>query len=483
MPSKKRLLCAHSRVRVSLTAVTSSLLLMCSPATDETGSGESDIVGSNTTTNWNDRVSWNPKEKVQPKTVEELQSILRAHDKLRFGGALHSLNESLVADQNTVWVDMKGLNQIGDVETEADGSHTVWVQAGASIAKIGTELARQGFSFENLPTSKDITLGGALANGVHGSSRDRSAMIVDQVVGMDIVDTDGNLHTILDEPSLKLVRVGVGSLGATVRVKLRVVKDFELVHEKISGPCSDIQKVVDQHDHAITWVDPVDDTCAFDVWDRVESPEQVARANELHKAGSVKADYEGRSEAELATTKGAFALAASNPAVRDQIRRQAMLPAPATVGAARFQFQMWLDLPARDMSYAIPLNQLDAALKEVKAAFIAIGYTPHYPLGMRVERVTDTAIMAPNFGVKTDDRVVHVETLSIMPMSGGDASFAAFEDVMLRHQGRTHWAKEFTAVPRLRPEVRAQFENVRATFDPKQKLVNDWAARFVVQTR
>ncbi|HVH48155.1 MAG TPA: FAD-binding oxidoreductase [Labilithrix sp.] len=463
-----------------LTILSSSLLLMCAPAEDDTQSQEGELLGFNKTSNWNDRVSWKPKEKVQPKSIQELQSILREKDKVRLGGSLHSLNESLVADKGTVWVDMKGLNRVDKVQKEADGSHTVWVDGGATVERISGELAAQGFSFENLPTSKDITIGGAIANAVHGSSRDRGAMLVDQVVGMEIVDTEGNLHTVVDEPTLKLVRVGIGSLGATARVKLRVVEDFQLVHEKIGGACSDMRKVVDEHDHAIIWYDPVDETCAFDVWDAVDTPAELARAHALRETGNVKADYEKRSLAEIIKTKGAFALADHNGAVRDKIRREAMKPVPATVGDARFQFQMWLDLPARDMSYAIPYKELEAALKEVKAEFAAIGYTPHFPFGMRVERVTDTSIMAPNYGVTSDDRVIHVETLSIMPMSGGDASFAAFEKVMLRHQGRTHWGKEFSEVPKLAPEVRSRFETVRAKFDPKRKLVNEWVARYVL---
>ncbi|HVH43008.1 MAG TPA: FAD-binding protein [Labilithrix sp.] len=291
-------------------------------------------------TNWNGQVSWNPKATAQPKSVWQLQALLLVSKKVRLGGALHSMNESLVADDDTVWIDMKGLNQVGKVQKEADGTHTVWVEAGASLEKISNELAEQGFAFENLPTSKDITIGGAIANGVHGSSRDHGAMLVEQVVGMEIVDTYGKLHRVLDEPTLKVVRIGVGSLGATVRVKLRVVEDFELLREKFSGACADMRTIVGAHDHAIIWYDPVDEECAFDVWDRVDTPAEQARADELRTAGSVKTDYEKVTAAELEQKKAAVALIDQVPAVRDIVRRSAMTPRPAIVGKARFQFQM-----------------------------------------------------------------------------------------------------------------------------------------------
>lgn len=261
------------------------LLISCNTASEKVSSGEDDVVSGNETKNWNDRVSWTPKAKAQPKTVAELTELLRSSSKLRFGGALHSLNESLVADKRTIWVDMKALNRVEQVQTRADGTPTVWVEAGASLEKIGTELAAQGYAFENLPTSKDITIGGALANGVHGSSRDHGAMLADQVVGMEIIDTEGALHTITDEPTLQLVRVGVGSLGVTARVELRVARNFDLIHEKIGGACADLRKVVAAHDHAIAWYDPADGTCAFDVWDRVDTAEETARAGELPRPG------------------------------------------------------------------------------------------------------------------------------------------------------------------------------------------------------
>ena len=95
---------------------------MCSPVTEEEAGTDQGELSWGKTHNWNDQVSWKPKAKVQPKTVAELQALFRSEEKLRLGGALHSLNESLIADEHTVWVDMKGLNNVERVQTETDGS-------------------------------------------------------------------------------------------------------------------------------------------------------------------------------------------------------------------------------------------------------------------------------------------------------------------------------------------------------------------------
>jgi FAD/FMN-containing dehydrogenase len=184
--------------------------------------------GRGTYSNWNGIVVFIPKKFLAPNDVEELQDIVRRSSRLRIVGSCHSMNGAIAADSDSVLVQMNNVNRIEKAQKEADGSFSVWVGAGATLGNVAAALSLEGLAFSSLPQSPNVTVGGAIANGVHGSSFRESASLAEQVTEMELITSSGQL-TVVPPEFLRFARVSLGSLGAIVRVKFKVVPNFDLV--------------------------------------------------------------------------------------------------------------------------------------------------------------------------------------------------------------------------------------------------------------
>ena len=166
--------------------------------------------------NWNGVVVFTPKAFVAPNDVTELQDIVKRSPRLRIVGSCHSMNGAVEANSDTVLVQVNNINRLERPRQEADGEFRVWAEAGATLGEVAAALSREGFAFSCLPQSPKITLGGMIANGVHGSSLRDSAVLAEQVTGMELITSSGEL-TVVPPELLSLARVGLGSLGAVAR--------------------------------------------------------------------------------------------------------------------------------------------------------------------------------------------------------------------------------------------------------------------------
>src|SRR6202044_3408029 len=81
-------------------------------------------------TNWSGNYTYSTDRLHQPKTVEEVQQVVKSCSKLRALGARHSFNG--IADSTENQISLKQLNQI-DLDANA---HTVTVGAGVTYGQL-----------------------------------------------------------------------------------------------------------------------------------------------------------------------------------------------------------------------------------------------------------------------------------------------------------------------------------------------------------
>ncbi len=407
-------------------------------------------VGDGAYSNWNGVVRFTPKQLVAPKDIAELLDIIKRSSRVRLIGSGHSMNSAVGADSETVLVQMNNINRVGKPQQDADGNWSVWVEAGATLGDIAAALSSEGLAFSSLPQSPKITLGGMIANGVHGSSYRESAVVAEQVTGLEVITSSGKRMTVPPE-LLGLARVGLGSLGAVARVKLRVVPNFDLVSSTETLPADvalntqSFMADLNAHDFQLSYTyDPIAKTVTRRTLDRVQPSQAHKFAKLPMKTQYDEKNFDFLKEAGLTLCarlpNGVFGL-------RDTFKRsirEGFMPIEPRIGESRFMFQTDLNHPAHDMAYAVLITRCGEILEKIAQEFERIEYQPDLPLGMRFLKGTDKVALAMNSG----QDVAIVEWASLIEFDDNAKAFQAFERVLHEAGGRPHWAKEFSFNPK-----------------------------------
>jgi len=185
---------------------------------------------------------------VRPKTDEELQEVIRKATAygctLRMGGAGHS-GDGLVMqrkEQNTVVVSLSShqtqhldwqdqLYEAARPKETTDGSRVddddtvvvkrVRIGAGKSWYDVSATTRPHGFVLNSRMTQQYFSVGGVIANMVHGGGRS-TGFIHDDVTKLLVITSDGTMQEISEEEELHYWRSSAGLLGIIVAVEMNI---------------------------------------------------------------------------------------------------------------------------------------------------------------------------------------------------------------------------------------------------------------------
>lgn len=184
-------------------------------------------------TNWSGNVHYSTDHVYAPKTVDEVQAIVRHAQKLKPLGSRHCFNT--IADSRFAQISMRGLDSIQIDEK----SRTVKVGPGIAYGKLAPIIDAKGFALHNLASLPHITVAGSVATATHGSGI-HNGNLATQVSGLQIVTADGNiveLSRAKDGNNFLTAVVHLGALGAVTAVTLDLVPAFaatQTVYENLS---------------------------------------------------------------------------------------------------------------------------------------------------------------------------------------------------------------------------------------------------------
>lgn len=183
--------------------------------------------------NWGKSHSWKPKTILSPSSLQELQeAILRAavnKNKVRFAGALHSLNE--LCDTTDIQIKTNKLNRILSLDKSA---LRVKVEAGIKINTLLEALAKEGLSLPNQGYIAKQCMGGAIATATHGSGK--TGTLSSAIEEIELVDAHGKLHVLSPNSAKHLfcaAVVNLGCLGAIYSLTLKCIPLQKLHLEKV----------------------------------------------------------------------------------------------------------------------------------------------------------------------------------------------------------------------------------------------------------
>jgi len=184
-------------------------------------------------TNWAGNYTYSSDRLDLPRTVAEVQQLVKSRHALKALGARHSFNG--IADTTGDQISLKHFDQM----VVDPKSRTVTVGAGVTYGQLAPYLHGQGYGLHNLASLPHISVAGACATGTHGSGN-KNGNLSTAVAAMEMVTPDGEVEVFSrkrDGDRFLGAVVALGALGVATSVTLDVQTTYEMrqvVYENLS---------------------------------------------------------------------------------------------------------------------------------------------------------------------------------------------------------------------------------------------------------
>lgn len=166
--------------------------------------------------NWAGNHTFGFREVFEPTSLEELQSVVADHRRIRPLGSRHSFTG--LADGEAA-VTLTSLPAPMTLDVEAG---TVTCHGGSTFGAVAAFLAPHRLALHNLASLPHISVAGAVSTATHGSG-DRNGNLATAVSGVELVTGSGRLQSFRrGEPDFDGAVVALGALGVVWRLTLDV---------------------------------------------------------------------------------------------------------------------------------------------------------------------------------------------------------------------------------------------------------------------
>ncbi len=175
--------------------------------------------------NWAGNLTYSTDNVQYPKSVAEVQQVVKQHSKLKALGTRHCFNT--IADSKDDLLSTKELNKVVSLDTKA---HTVTVEAGIKYGELAPYLDQHGFALHNLASLPHISVGGSITTATHGSGI-KNGNLSSAVTGLEVVIADGSIvhfSKAADPEKLNAVVVGLGAIGVITKVTLQIEPTYQM---------------------------------------------------------------------------------------------------------------------------------------------------------------------------------------------------------------------------------------------------------------
>ncbi len=175
--------------------------------------------------NWAGNIAYSTGNVHYPKTVAEVQEVVRKCKKMTVLGSTHSFNT--IADSKHNQVSLKEMNKVVSLNKE---NNTVTIEGGMRYGELAPYLHQNGYALHNLASLPHITVAGAVATGTHGSGVN-SGNLSTGISAIELVNAAGDLVTISkqkDGEQFNGAVVALGALGVVTKLTLNLQPTFNM---------------------------------------------------------------------------------------------------------------------------------------------------------------------------------------------------------------------------------------------------------------
>ncbi|CAG8515076.1 11816_t:CDS:2 [Ambispora gerdemannii] len=449
--------------------------------------------------NWAGNIVLEPELIFHPKSLNDLQEIVKKAKKhgkkIRCVSEGHSWSTLSVTKDYLVIV--RDMHQI-QVEKSEKYGWTITAEAGATIKQMDDKLRQHKppLSFDSMTVLSSVRASGIVATGSHGA-KCAGASISDQVVKLQIVTGDGELHVFSDEndpKEMSAARINLGLLGIMYKItwhvqplfKLRMI-DFQPPIKSWLYPAT-LKEFVEKSDsvEVFYWpfneseLDRNDDKLWVKQWLRTDDPITTSQA-ELGME-RVCEDLETRFGDKLyqfivkcpeSTPYITNLLWKAGPVSKPQ---NVVIPAPDAI-----HYQSGIDnILCDDLEFTFKADKDFANVAEefnhIVDSVYAYAKKGKFPMNLAAEmRILKASPSLLASGYDEDPNAIYcfIEVLAIRHTSGFEEFSAELATRwMKKYKARPHWAKAWEHVPGIKPYLREilgkrleTFESVRVKYD------------------
>jgi alditol oxidase len=175
--------------------------------------------------NWAGNLEYSTGNVHYPKTVAELQEVVKKCKSLKALGSRHSFNK--IADSTENQVSLQELNKLISIDT---ASNTVTVESGMRYGELAPLLHEKGYALHNLASLPHITIAGAVATATHGSGI-KNGNLSTGISAIEFVNAAGDLVSLSkqkDGEQFNGAVVALGALGVVTKLTLNLQPTFNM---------------------------------------------------------------------------------------------------------------------------------------------------------------------------------------------------------------------------------------------------------------
>jgi xylitol oxidase len=169
--------------------------------------------------NWAGNFTYSTDNVQYPKSVVEVQQLVKQHSKLKALGTRHCFNT--IADSKDDLLCSKEMNKVISLDAKA---HTVTVEGGIKYGELAPYLHQHGWALHNLASLPHISVAGSITTATHGSGI-KNGNLSSAVTGLEVVIADGSIvhfSKATDPEKLNAAVVGLGAIGVITKVTLQI---------------------------------------------------------------------------------------------------------------------------------------------------------------------------------------------------------------------------------------------------------------------
>ncbi|HXJ95504.1 MAG TPA: FAD-binding protein [Terriglobia bacterium] len=184
-------------------------------------------------TNWAGNYTYRAERLDTPRTVEEVQQLVKSRNRVKALGARHSFND--IADSPGDQISLKYFDEM----TLDPNARTVTVGAGVTYGLLAPYLDGHGYALHNMASLPHISVAGACATGTHGSGN-HNGNLSTALTATEIVTASGEVVVLSREREGERFQgmvVALGGLGVATKVTLDVQPTYQMrqvVYENMS---------------------------------------------------------------------------------------------------------------------------------------------------------------------------------------------------------------------------------------------------------
>ena len=424
--------------------------------------------------NWGRTEAVRPVRVERPATAGAVQRAVEAAAasglRVKPVGAGHSFTGIAVAPD--VQLDLTDLSGVIDADV---ATGRVTLAAGTRLHQLPHLLAPYGLAMPNMGDIDRQTISGATSTGTHGTGLGFGGLAT-QIVAAKLVTGTGELLTVSETERPELlpaVRLGLGALGVLVEVTLQLVPRFVLQAVERPEPFG---LVLDE------WLDRVRERDHFEFYWFPHTDTALTKTNTRLPGDAPRKPLGGvpRWIDDEFISNGLFEVACAVLTVVPRATPHLAWLTDKLTGNRDFTdfspavFTSARRVRFREMEYAIPLEAIPEAVREVRALIERKGWHITFPIEVRAA-ASDENWLSTAYGRETGYIAVHRYF-----REDPTEYFAAVEQIMRSFGGRPHWGKMHTQTAETLRDVYPRFDDflrVRDELDPERRFANPYLDR------